>query len=665
MCALSRTLGKVVPRSKATPRRAKLLLEMLEPRTMFSAQSPFDALVATPNINFLASTGYAVYSPAQIRHAYGFDKVNFTGAGQTIAIVDAYDDPTVVADLHKFDQQWGLADPKLTVAKMTSNGVGPKADSGWAMEIALDVEWAHAIAPGANILLVEAVNSSLSSLLGAVDYVRNQAGVSVVSMSWGAGEFSSEGYYDSYFTTPKGHAGVTFVASSGDSGAPSSWPSISGNVLAVGGTTLTLTSGNYGSEAGWSGSGGGYSPYLSEPGYQRGFQNTGHRSNPDVGYDADPRSGFYVNQGGSWYAVGGTSAGAPQWAGLIAIANQGRAQAGLGTLGSSLLPAMYSLSNADFHDVTTGSNGYRAGVGYDAVTGRGSPIANLVVRDLVSYGAPTSTRGAEVVVPVTTSPTGGLMHKAAEVVNAGATAPQASRAAQAESVQFAAAVGGYRGAVAPDATTSVGAWLGELSTAGVAAARTFADQGEASDGEQTTPAALNNAVEYGAAQADASTGEAAAATEVNRADTAFDAANFLGDRSEPTGDAGVLAGARVDAVFADTTTIRGDSDSAAIEAVAAGARSVRLAAPADRSNAKVSPLAAAAMCLAFNASSAASRTREVANQAVACGNRIDPPIGRGRILEKPGTSLPGFFMRSTKLTAMTNSLGNHPLGEFG
>ncbi len=398
-------------------RKNKLLVEALEPRAMLSASAGAADIVCHSNLSFFAGSAFNTYSPAQIRHAYGFDQVAWNGAGQTIAIVDAYDAPTVSTDLEKFDRQFGLTDPKLTVAKMTSGGRSPAANSGWAMEIALDVEWAHAIAPGANILLVEAVSASLNDLLSAVNYARNQSGVSVVSMSWGAGEFSSETSYDSFFTTPSGHGGVTFVASSGDDGAPASWPSISTNVLSVGGTTLSLAGGGYGSEKGWSGSGGGYSNYIGEPSYQRSVQTTGHRSNPDVAYDADPYSGFYVCQNNSWYAVGGTSAGAPQWAALIAIANQGRAANGRAPL-STALQAVYSLAAGDFHDITTGSNGYKAGAGYDAVTGRGSPIANAVVRDLAAFGAATTTASTHT---ITSTPTAGptsapRMQKADEIV---------------------------------------------------------------------------------------------------------------------------------------------------------------------------------------------------------------------------------------------------------
>jgi hypothetical protein len=190
------------------------------------------------------------------------------------------------------------------------------------------------------------------------------------------------------------------VASSGDSGAGPVWPAVSPNVLAVGGTTLRLdSSGNYLGERGWGsgsfssflgGSGGGISQYETQPSYQNGLpQSTTQRLSPDVAYDANPNTGVYVRYAGRWYDVGGTSVGAPQWAALIAIADQGLAQAGAAPLSGAgqTLPAIYGLSAGDFHDVTTGNNGDPATVGFDLVTGRGSPIANLVINDLVSTGS--------------------------------------------------------------------------------------------------------------------------------------------------------------------------------------------------------------------------------------------------------------------------------------
>ena len=145
--------------------------------------------------------------------------VQGTGAGQTIAIVDAYNDPNIVADLKVFDAEFGLAaPPSFKVVNQSGSSSLPSTDAGWSMEIALDVEWAHAIAPGANILLVEANSSSLTDLLSAVKYAAQQPGVSTVSMSWSAGEFFGESSYDSYFTTPAGHVGVTFLAATGDDG---------------------------------------------------------------------------------------------------------------------------------------------------------------------------------------------------------------------------------------------------------------------------------------------------------------------------------------------------------------------------------------------------------------------------------------------------------------
>jgi len=374
--------------------KRKLSPETLEPRTMLSASTGADNVWVQPNLKMMAAAAsYEVYTPAQIRAAYGFNSVSYNGAGQTIAIVDAYSDPTIAADLHHFDQQFGLSDPTLTIAQQMSGKAAPAYNSGWAMEISLDVEWAHAIAPGAKILLVEANSSSLTSLLAGVDYARQQAGVSVVSMSWGSSEFSSEASFDSYFTTPAGHTPVSFVASSGDGGAGTSWPSISSNVLSVGGTTLNMnSSGGWVSESAWSGSGGGSSSYVSEPGYQKSVESSGRRDDPDVAYDANPNTGFYVydnsNGQGGWYDVGGTSAGSPQWAALIAIVNQGRAAAGKAALGNPL-QAIYSLSSSDFHDITTGSTGNSAKAGYDLATGRGSPIANLVIRDLINTNTTT------------------------------------------------------------------------------------------------------------------------------------------------------------------------------------------------------------------------------------------------------------------------------------
>ncbi len=184
-------------------------------------------------------------------------------------------------------------------------------------------------------MLVEANSASNNDLLTAVDYASQQPGVVVVSMSWGEGEYATETSSDSNFTTPSGHAGVAFVASTGDSGSPGEWPAMSPNVLAVGGTTLTTSgsSGTYVSETGWSGSGGGISVYESQPSFQKGVvtQSTTQRTIPDVSFDASPNSGVSVYDSydngttDPWETVGGTSLSAPSWAGLVAIVDQGRA----------------------------------------------------------------------------------------------------------------------------------------------------------------------------------------------------------------------------------------------------------------------------------------------------------------------------------------------------
>jgi hypothetical protein len=358
-------------------------------------------------------------TPAQVRHAYGFDQVAFTangktiqgdGSGQTIAIVNAFDDPRIASDVDYFDRifgldrQYGLSSHFL--AKALPQGT-PSADPGslWELETALDVEWAHAIAPGAHILLVESKTGSFYDLMGAADYARRQPGVSVVSLSWGVDEFAGEMNWDSEFRTPAGHTGVAFVAASGDSGAPPIWPAVVPSVLGVGATTLTVNAaGTYVSEAGWGGSGGGYSSQEKVPSYQRSVQPYSMRSSPDVAYNGDPDTGFYVyttyplSGETGWFSIGGTSAGTPQWAALLAIVDQGRALQGKPTLDAAqLLPAVYSLPAGDFHDIVSGFNGYYAGRGYDVVTGRGTPFANKIIRDLVAAPA-TAQAQAEITV---------------------------------------------------------------------------------------------------------------------------------------------------------------------------------------------------------------------------------------------------------------------------
>ncbi len=280
------------------------------------------------------------------------------GGGETIALIEAYHDPSLAADLHVFDQANDLPDPQLTVIDQA----GTKTNSTWASEESLDVEWAHAIAPGANILVVEARSQTLKNLLSAVDTARKSPGVVAVSMSWGFNEFADETVDDAHFTTPAGHAGITFVAASGDNGlrAGAEYPAASPDVLAVGGTTLNLNAaGNYLSETAWHDSGGGYSLYEPEPSYQDSIQSTGYRSTPDVAFDANPNTGVEVYETplhggqGAWQTVGGTSLATPAWAALIAIVDQGRALAGEDSLDgpTQTLPALYSLPSTDFHVV--------------------------------------------------------------------------------------------------------------------------------------------------------------------------------------------------------------------------------------------------------------------------------------------------------------------------
>ena len=343
-----------------------------------------------------ATTGASGLAPATVKTVYGFSSITNLGAGQTIAIVDAYDDANIEADLGKFDTNFSLT--ACTTAngcfkKIYATGTQPAANATWSLEIALDVEWAHALAPSAKIILVEAASASITDLLTAVS-VAVKNGASVVSMSFGGNEASTETSYDTDFTATQ----VTFVAAAGDNGSGVQYPAASPNVVSVGGTTLTVTSGAYGSETAWIGSSGGISAYELEPAYQKAYPITndtkGYRGVPDVAYNANATGGFSVydsityNGTSGWFVVGGTSAGTAQWAAIFAIANSSRVAAKklpLSTTTTTLYATAASASYAtNFHDVKSGTNGTcgtlcTAAASYDYVTGLGSPqVKNLI-----------------------------------------------------------------------------------------------------------------------------------------------------------------------------------------------------------------------------------------------------------------------------------------------
>ena len=392
-------------------------VESMESRLMMSF-TPYKSgsWTATPSYAYLnRSTGKAStakplgsttpngapLTPASMRAAYGlgpvgasnvtFNGIQGDGTGQTIAIVDVGSDPTIQTDLSAFDSYYNIPDPpsfqQLSQTGSTTGLPGPVP--GWIGEISLDVEWSHVMAPGANMILFAA-----SDLYAAVQEAASYPGVAVISMSFGI----SGNAPDQIFVTPSGHTGVSFYAGSGDTGSQISSPAQAQNVVAVGGTHLNLNgSSGYGSESAWSAGGGGVSFSESQPAYQKGIVSaytTSQRALPDVAMDGDPGSGvaiYSATDGGAstpWeLIIGGTSLSTPLFAGVVAVADQGRVDAGLTAMdgGTQVLPRLYQLSqanSANFHDVTTGSNGHPAGPGYDLATGLGSAVANLLIPDL-------------------------------------------------------------------------------------------------------------------------------------------------------------------------------------------------------------------------------------------------------------------------------------------
>jgi subtilase family serine protease len=368
-------------------------------------------------------------TPQSMRVAYGIAPLiakGFTGKGQTIVDIVSFGSPTLQQDIDAFDQQFGL--PPITIQQISpinepiSDPHGDRA--GWAGETTLDVEIIHALAPDANIVVLTSPVAETEGTLGLPEFrqllqytIDHKLG-NIVSQSWGASEQTLNDAagqaeiqkWDALYKQATTQDGLTILSSSGDSGATdyadidatrysttptTSFPADDSWVTSVGGTALRRQSTTF-SETAWDSSGGGFSAFFSTPDYQKGLPSSvqnllqKRRGVPDVSGDADPNTGLAIYQNGSWSLAGGTSASAPLWASLIAIANQ-MAGHPLGFIN----PGLYKLSSSasygqDFHDITVGNNsfgsvqGYDAVPGWDAITGLGSPNAVKLLPDLIA-----------------------------------------------------------------------------------------------------------------------------------------------------------------------------------------------------------------------------------------------------------------------------------------
>lgn len=368
-------------------------------------------------------SGYAFETPASLACIYDLLAVTSgcnpntvttppTGGSKAIAIVDAYDNPFAGPDLAYFSSQFGLPFDPAQLQVVYENGTVPGVDptGGWEVEESLDLQYSHAMAPSATIYFVEAQSNTFSDLLISVQIASNlvrcgqteqnlstlvvgtcpatSTGTGEVSMSWGGSEFSGETSYDSYFTT----TGVVYVAASGDSPG-TIWPCTSVDVACAGGTTIrrSPTTGNFINEASWNLAGGGLSLYEKIPSYQSSISSIvgTSRGVPDISSDSNPVTGLWVYDsfgyalsGGEgavdqgWYIVGGTSASAPTWAGLVN--NAATRGSSFAASSNAELTKMYTNKAVatDFRDIIFGFcgpyEGYTTASGWDPCTGIGS-----------------------------------------------------------------------------------------------------------------------------------------------------------------------------------------------------------------------------------------------------------------------------------------------------
>ena len=330
--------------------------------------------------------GIQGYYPSDIRVAYDLPS---TGGTDSIAIVDAYDLPTNLHDFNVFSSQFGLPQETSSSATASGNAVlqvvyasgsKPPSRPDYGGEIALDIEWAHAIAPNAKIYLIECASNDVSDLQVGIQKAAQLTNVREVSMSFGASEYGGETSIDSTFTA----ANVVYFAAAGDTSNELDYPAASPNVIGVGGTTLNVVNGTFVSESAWNEGGGGPSAVEPVPAYQSAIPlivANGHRGTPDLAADGDPNTGVAVydstpipNGDGTtsvgWQVVGGTSLSCPICAAITNL------RGNFATSSYAELVRQYGLAGTNrFRDIVAGASGaYDATVGYDFITGLGSLV---------------------------------------------------------------------------------------------------------------------------------------------------------------------------------------------------------------------------------------------------------------------------------------------------
>jgi subtilase family serine protease len=392
------------------------------------------------------------WSPADLKSAYSIP--TNLGAGSTIAVVDAYNDPNAEADLATYRSQYGL--PACTTAngcfrKVSQTGSTtslPAANKGWAGEIALDIQMASAVCPLCKILLVEASSNSTTNLGIAENYAASQPGVKAISNSWGGPESTADASATAQYFV---HPGIAITASTGDDGFGTSWPASAASVIAVGGTSLKKASTTRGwSETVWNGAGSGCSAYVAKPAYQLD-SGCSRRSMADVSAIADPNTGVAVYDSygsGGWAVFGGTSASAPIIAGMYALANNPAPSASTAYLAANV---------AGLNDVTSGQNATscssylcKAGVGYDGPTGMGTPNGLLALGGGGSGGGTTTNTFSVAVAPSSGTLTAGTSSTA--TVNTATT----EGSAQSVALSASGAPAGVSVSFSPSTVTSGG-----------------------------------------------------------------------------------------------------------------------------------------------------------------------------------------------------------------